>query len=166
MKFNHFDPASCEFSGHGPRAFNLSESLESDALCLSQSRRLTQSPHQDRQEEDAEEGKKLLAQDGMALYKEAWAGSGTKVGRILAPCLSIPATFDLTRANARTLIPTCLLPSPRSQITGLAAWQVGQLIACGADVNIKNVVLPMGPGPYGERNHFGGRVVSCFVWIE
>ena len=46
--------------------------------------------------EDAEEGKKLLAKDQEALVKAAAKGDETKVWRILAPRLSIPATFDRT----------------------------------------------------------------------
>ena len=53
-------------------------------------------PLSPRQAEDAEEGKKLLAQDKEALIKVAKTGDTTKVGRILALRLSIPATLDRT----------------------------------------------------------------------
>ena len=51
-------------------------------------------PQSPRQAEDAEEGKKLLAQDQEALIKAAEEGDGTKVGRVMAPLLTIPVTFN------------------------------------------------------------------------
>ena len=59
------------------------------SACISE----PQSPHQD---QDAEEGKKLLAQDKEALLNTARKGDATKVKRILAPRLTIPATLDRT----------------------------------------------------------------------
>jgi hypothetical protein len=53
-----------------------------------------------RQAKDKEEGKKLLAQDYQALPRAAGEGDKTKVGRVLAPRLTIPATPDFTlRSN-------------------------------------------------------------------
>jgi len=53
-------------------------------------------PQSPRQAEDAEEGNKLLEQHEEALLKAAEDGDATKVGRILAPRLTIQATSDLT----------------------------------------------------------------------
>ena len=53
-------------------------------------------PQSPRQAEDAEEGKKLLAQDREALVTAVREADGTKVGRILAPLLTNPVTFNLT----------------------------------------------------------------------
>ena len=41
-------------------------------------------------------GKKLLAQDEMALISAVKEGDGTKVGRVVAPLLTIPVTFNHT----------------------------------------------------------------------
>ena len=53
-------------------------------------------PQSPRQAEDAERGRKLLAQDVLALINAVKEGKATKVERILAPRLTIQATFDLT----------------------------------------------------------------------
>ena len=60
------------------------------------SRACISDPQTPRQAEDAERGKKLLAQDKEALITASLRGKATKVGRILAPRLTIQATFDLT----------------------------------------------------------------------
>ena len=73
-------------------------------------------PHSPRQAADAEEGKKLLEADAMALLEAAKGGDATKVERILSPRLSIPAATDCTcaQADARTRIP--LRPTPLSAL--------------------------------------------------
>ena len=53
-------------------------------------------PQSTRQAEDAEQGKKLLAQHPKALIKAAEQGDARKVGRIMAPRLTIQATSDFT----------------------------------------------------------------------
>ena len=63
---------------------------------LPPSRACISDPQTPRQAEDAERGKKLLAQDKEALITASLRGKATKVGRILAPRLTIQATFDLT----------------------------------------------------------------------
>ena len=118
-------------------------------------------PLSPRQDEDAEEGKKLLQQNQEALLEAALAGDETKVGRILPPCISIPTTIDVlcAQADVCTLIPP--RPAPLSafcdhepQHSTFAAGQVRQLIACGADMTITDKeVLLIVHGPDGERRH-------------
>jgi len=91
-------------------------------------------PQSPRQAEDAEEGKKLLAQDQEALIKAAKEGDGTKVGRVMAPLLTIPVTFNHNTARELMLAHSSRLPAPpapRSEVMSLGT-QHSRLGRCGS----------------------------------